>query len=61
MKQVLLKIIAIVVGKLTRSRVLRGGAGLRGAPRDGNGARKFFPSCEVGRGGNRVRQNHAEQ
>ena len=51
MKQVLLKIIAIVVGKLTRSRVLWGGVGLCEAPRDGNGARKFFPSCRAGRGG----------
>ena len=33
MKQVLLKTIVIVVGKLTRSRVLQNGAGLRGALR----------------------------
>ena len=42
MKQVLLKTIVIVVGKLTRSRVLRCGAGLCGAPR----------------GRDKVRQNH---
>ena len=47
-KQVLLKTIVIVVSKLTRSRVLRGGVGLRGALRGGDGVRKFFPSCKVG-------------
>ena len=37
MKHVLLKKkIVIVMGKLTRSRVLQGGAGLRGALRDRN-------------------------
>ena len=44
-KQVLLKTIVIVMGKLTKSRVLRGEAGLRGALRGGDEARKFFPSC----------------
>ena len=33
MKQVLLKTIVIVMGKLTRSRVLQDGVGLHGAPR----------------------------
>ena len=37
MKQVLLKTIVIVVSKLTRSRVLRGGVGLRGALEAGMG------------------------
>ena len=47
MKEVLLKKIVIVVGKLTRSGVLWGGEGrgFAGASRDGDGARKFFPSC----------------
>ena len=45
MKQVLLKIIVIVVDKLTRSRVLQGGVGLHGALR----------------GGDRVRQDHVGQ
>ena len=49
MKQVLLKTIVIVVGKLTRSRVLRGGVGLREAPRGGDETRKFSPSCGVSR------------
>ena len=44
MKHVLLKTIVIVVGKLTSSRVLRGGLGLREAPRGEDGARKFFLS-----------------
>ena len=69
MKQVLLKTIVIVVGKLIRSRVLWGGAVLRRAPkgRDGaslrkapkgrDGARKF--PHHVGRGEDGVRQNHA--
>ena len=43
-----LKTIVIVMSKLIRSRVLRGGTSLRGAPRGGDGARKFFPSCEAG-------------
>ena len=56
MKQVLLKTIVIVVGKLTRSRVLRGGARLRGAPRGGDEARKFSLSCEARRrDGTRIR------
>ena len=38
------------MGKLTRSRVLRGRASFRGAPRGGDGARKFSPSCRAGRG-----------
>ena len=33
---------------LIRNRVLRGGTGLRGAPRDRDGIRKFFPSCKTG-------------
>ena len=47
MEHVLLKTIVIVVGKLTRSRVLQGGAGLYRAPRAGDGAKKFPPSCEA--------------
>ena len=50
MKQVLLKTIVIVVGKLTRSRVLRGRAVFCGASRGRDRARKFSPSCEAGRG-----------
>ena len=50
MKQVLLKTIVIVVGKLTRSRVLRSGAGLCRVSRGGDEVRKFSPSREVGRG-----------
>ena len=50
MKQVLLKTIVIVVGKLIRSRVLWGGVGLRRAPRVEDGARKILPSCGAGRG-----------
>ena len=42
MKQVLLKTIVIVIGKLTKSRVLRGGASLRRASRGEDGARKFY-------------------
>ena len=49
-KQVLLKTIVIVAGKLTRSRVLRGGLGLHVALRGGDGARKLSLSCEAGRG-----------
>ena len=49
-KQVLLKTIVIVAGKLTRSRVLQGGPGLRVALGGGDGARKFSPSCEAGQG-----------
>ena len=55
MKQVLLKIIAIVVGKLTRNRVLWGGAGLCRAPRGGDGAGKFSPSCGVGQGWSKMK------
>ena len=47
MKQVLLKKIVIVVGKLTRSKVLWGGARLRGALRSGDGTRKNSLSCRV--------------
>ena len=47
MKQVLLKKIVIVMGKLIRSKVLWGGAGLYGAPR-GRMGKKIFP---VKRGG----------
>ena len=50
MKHVLLKTIVIVVGKLTRSRVLRGRAVFCGASRGRDRARKFSPSCEAGRG-----------
>ena len=50
MKKVLLKIIAIVMAKLTRNRVLRGRARLRWAQNGGDGARKFCLSCRVGRG-----------
>ena len=39
----ILKIIVIIVGKLTRSGVLWNGARLREAPRSGDGVRKFFP------------------
>ena len=42
MKQVLLKTIIIVVGKLIRSKVLQGGAGLRGVLRGGDGGKKNF-------------------
>ena len=36
------------MGKLTRCRVLRGGAGLQEALRSGDGVRKFFLSCGAG-------------
>ena len=49
MKYVLLKK-KITMGKSTKSRVLRGGAGLRGAPKGGGGVRKFSPLCGAGRG-----------
>ena len=39
-----IKKIVIVVGKSTRSRILRGGTGLCGAPGGEDGARKIFPS-----------------
>ena len=48
MKQVLLKTIAIVVGQITRNRVLRDRTGFRGAPRGEDGVRKFSSSCGVG-------------
>ena len=50
MKYVLLKKIVIVVGKLIRSRVLRSGAGFRGAPKGKDGVRKFSSSCGAGQG-----------
>ena len=50
MKQVLLKNIVIVMGKLTRSRVLWDGAGLCRALRGKNGVNKFSLSCGVRRG-----------
>ena len=50
MKKVLLKKIVIVVGKLTRSGVLRGRVGIRRAPNEGDGARKFSLSCRARRG-----------
>ena len=40
----------IVVGKLTRSRVLWDRAGLRETPKGEDGARKFSPSCGAGQG-----------
>ena len=52
------KKIVIVVGKLTRSRVLLGGMGLHGGPRGEDWAGKFFPSCGAGRGRDGLRQNH---
>ena len=45
------------MGKLIRSRVLRGGVGLHEAPKGGDGARKI--SCHVGQSKDGVRQNHA--
>ena len=45
-----IKKIIITLGKLTKTRVLRDGAGLCRASRGENKARKFFPSCGVGRG-----------
>ena len=47
MKQVLLKTIAIVVGQITRNRVLQDRTGFRGAPRGEDGVRKFSLSCGV--------------
>ena len=38
------------MGKLTRSRVLWDGVGLRGAPRGKDEVRKFSPSCRARRG-----------
>ena len=40
MKQVLLKTIVIILGKLTRNRVLRGEKGFRGALKGKNGVRQ---------------------
>ena len=42
MKHVLLKIIVIVMGKLTRSRVLRGGRGFVGPQETGMGQENFL-------------------
>ena len=56
MKYVLLKKIVIVVGKSTRSRVLRGRMGLHGALRDGDGARKFFLLCGARMGWDKTKQ-----
>ena len=42
-----IKKIVLIVGQ---SRVLQDGAGLRRAPRVGDGVRKFSPSCGAGRG-----------
>ena len=50
MKQASLKKLYQLQGKLTKSRVLQGGAGLYGAPRGEDGVRKYSPSCGVGRG-----------
>ena len=58
MNHVLLKKIVIVVGKSTRSRVLRSGTGIRGAPKDKDRVRKFFSSWGAGQGGDGTRQNH---
>ena len=55
MKQILLKIIVIIVDKLTRSRVLRDGARLCKAPRSGDEVRKFSPSCGVERGWGKIK------
>ena len=59
MKHVLLKTIVIVVGKLTRNRVLWGGVGFCRTPR----GKKNFPIMQGGarQGGNWVRQNHVGQ
>ena len=54
-----IKKIVLVVGKLTKSRVLRGEMGFRGTPRDGDGVRKFSPSCKAARDG--TRQNYARR
>ena len=57
-KQVLLKTIVIVAGKLTRSRVLRGGPGFRVAQGAGMGQENFPHHARRVRDG--VRQNHAD-
>ena len=49
-KQILLKTIVIVMGKLTRSRVLRGGVGLHGALSGRDGVRKFSLTCGTRQG-----------
>ena len=59
MKQVLLKKVVIIVDKLTKSRVLRGGVGIHRALRGRDGATKFSPSCGARRGGDGARQNLA--
>ena len=55
MKQVLLKTIVIVVGKLTRSRILWCGAGLCKAPKGRDEARKSSPSCGARRGWGKIK------
>ena len=45
-----MKKIVIVEGKLTKSRVLQGGARICGAPRGGDGVEKFSLSCGAGAG-----------
>ena len=55
MKQVLLKKVVIIVGKLTKSRVLQGGAGIRRALRAGMGQQNF--PHHAGRGEDGARQN----
>ena len=53
-KQVLLKKIVIIVGKLTRNRVLQDETGLCRAPRDKNGAKKISSLCGVGMGQHKI-------
>ena len=55
MNQILLKIIVIVISKLTKIRVLRDRAGIRNAPMGGDGVGKFFPLYRVGRGWNKTK------
>ena len=55
-----MKTIVIVVGKLTRSRILWGGvgwggAGLCKAPKGRDEARKFSPSCGARRGWGKIK------
>ena len=46
-----IKKIVLVVGQINKkNRILRGGAGLRGAPRGGDGVKKYSPSYGAGRG-----------
>ena len=54
-KKVLIKKIVIVVSKLTRSRVLRGGVGLRGALRDRDEIIKFSLSCGASWGWGKIK------